>query len=487
MSAVERQLHGYQQGHQLLAASMPLPKAEQSVVNQLSDVAGPLRPRERFEPYLTAYPLPGGKRYVLARTWQDLTVARAGCVRTLSLVIPMDEWVEADGLSAYPDQLRLDRLPEPRDATQVVVRDTGTEPLPPAPPFNGSELLEALFLEDVRPVVMLDALEPELVATRLLTALWPSLRRRFAVSTFARSPRKVGGRDFDLVFAPKDARSRFSDWNGRRVDGRSVQDARHRWTGAIVARVFDQPHPRLLTVPETGLVGGNDANQDDAAALRIALLWGELATKIHNTPTAALGLLDIVNSGRVRDAHAVEAIEPSLVEAANRASTTFADDDAWGFLGAIYRKLQGRSMPAGSAAVADAVERLAARAPEGAVLLLSQEDPRGALTELVPRIASGLGSNFTHDGEGRPDPPGNGPSRRYREPTGRLAQRWGGHGHDPRDPPRRERRRQAPGAGRLRPAERVRRGGWGCRLISRRGPSSRFSPPRRTAKGPASD
>lgn len=395
MSAVERQVHGYQQGHQLLAASMLLPKEEQSVVNQLSDVAGPLRPREQFEPYLTAYPLPSGKRFVLARTWQDLTVTRAGCVRTLSLVILMDEWVEADSLSAYLAQLRLDRLPDARDATQVVVQDTGTEPLPPVPPFNGSELLEALFLEDARPIVMLDALEPELVATRLLTALWPSLRRRFAVSTFARSPRKVGGRDFNLVFAPKDARSRFADWNGRRVDGRLVQDGRHRWTGAIVARVFDQPYPRLLTVSETGLVGGNEAGQDDAAALRIALLWDELATKIHNTPTAALGLLDIVNSGKVRDALAVETIEPSLVEAANRASTTFADDEAWSFFGAISRKLQGRSMPAGHAAVADAVERLAARAPEGAVSLLSQEDPRGALTELVPRIARGLSRTFT--------------------------------------------------------------------------------------------
>ena len=365
------------------------------MVNQLSDVAGPLRPRERFEPYLTAYPLPSGKRFVLARTWQDLTVTRAGCVRTLSLVVPMDEWIEADGLSIYLHQLKLDRLPDARDVTQVVVQVKDTEPLPPASPFNGSELLEALFLEDARPVVMLDALEPELVATRLLTALWPSLRRRFAVSTFARSPRKVGGRDFDLVFAPKDARSRFADWNGRRVDGRSVQDGRHRWTGAIVSRVFDQPHPRLLTVSETGLVGGNEASQDDAAALRIALLWDELATKIHNTPTAALGLLDIINSGRVRDALAVETIEPSLVEAANRASTTFADDDAWSFLGAISRKLQGRSMPAGRAAVADAVERLAARAPEGAVSLLSQEDPRGALTEFVPRIAGGLSRNFT--------------------------------------------------------------------------------------------
>ena len=395
VSAVERQVHGYQQGHQLLAASVLLPKAEQSVVNQLSDVAGPLRPRERFEPYLTAYPLPSGKCFVLARTWQDLTVTRAGCVRTLSLVIPMDEWVEADSLSAYLDQLRLDRLPDARDATQVVVQDTGAEPLPPLPPFNGSELLEALFLEDARPIVMLDALEPELVATRLLTAFWPSLRGRFAVSTFARSPRKVGGRDFNLVFAPKDARSRFADWNGRRVDGRSVQEGRHRWTGAIVARVFDQPYPRLLTVSETGLVGGNEASQDTAAALRIALLWDELATKVHNTPTAALGLLDIVNSGKVRDALAVKTIEPSLVEAAQRASTTFADDEAWSFFGAISRKLQGRSMPAGRAAVADAVERLAARAPEGAVSLLSQDDPRGALTELVPLIARGLSRNFT--------------------------------------------------------------------------------------------
>ena len=395
VSAVERQVHGYRQGHQLLAASIPLPKSEQSVVTQLSDVAGPLRPRERFEPYLTAYPLPSGERFVLARTWQDLTVTRAGCVRTLSLVIPMDEWVRADSLSAYLDQLRLDRLPDARDATRVVVQDTGIEPLPSMPSFNGSELLEALFLEEARPVVVLDALEPELVATRLLTALWPSLRRKFAVSTFARSPRKVGGRDFDLVFAPKDARSRFADWNGRRVDGRSVQDGRHRWTRAIVARVFDQPYPRLLTVSETGLVDGSEAGQDDAAALRIALLWDELATKIRNTPTAALGLMDIVNSGKVRDALAVKTIEPSLVEAANRVSTTFADDDAWSFFGAISRKLQGRSMPAGRAAVADAVERLAARAPEGAVWLLSQEDSRGALTELVPRIALGLSRNFT--------------------------------------------------------------------------------------------
>ena len=216
MRVVQRQVHGYRHGHQLLAASVKLPKDEQLVVDRLSDVAGPLRPGEKFKSYLTAYPLPSGENFVLARTWQDLTVARAGCVRTLSLIIPMSDWANADGLSGYLDLLEIDRLPEDTDATEAAVSVVAAQPLPPVDNFGGSELLEALFLEEARPVVVLDAVNPDLIATRLLTALWPSLRRRFAVSTFARSPRKVAGRDFELVFAPKDARAKFTEWTSSR-------------------------------------------------------------------------------------------------------------------------------------------------------------------------------------------------------------------------------------------------------------------------------
>lgn len=399
MSVIERQVHGYRQGHQLLAASAQLPKEDQSVVDRLSDVAGPLRPRERFEPYLTAYPLTSAQYFVLARTWQDLTVARAGCVRTLSLIIPMTDWAEAEGLSAYFDLVGRNRLPDDSDATQVVVRATPAEPLPPATGYGGSELLEALLLEEARPVVVLDAVDPDLIATRLLTALWPSLRRRFAVSTFALSPRKVAGRDFDLVFAPKNARAKFADWNGRRVDGRSIQGGRHPWTGVIMSRVFAQAYPRLLSATEIGLVGGADPDIDNAAAFRIAMMWEELVAKLQSTPTAALGLLDIANSGKVRDSLALEAIEPALADAAHQASATFPEVEAWSFLGALARKLQGRSMPTGRAAVAEAVEQLAARAPEGAVTLLSQDDPRGVVADLLPKIASGIGGAFTNRAE----------------------------------------------------------------------------------------
>lgn len=377
-----------------MAGSVQLPKEDQAAIDRLSDVAGPLRPRERFEPYLTGYPLPSGTHYVLARTWQDLTVTRAGCVRTISLIIPIADWAATEGISAFLDLLDLDHPPEDRDATSVALENLSIEALPPAPDFKGSELLEALFLEDSQPVVLFDAPMPELIAVRLVTALWPSMRRRFAVSTFALSPRKVAGRDFNLVFAPKDARAKFSDWSGRRIDGRLSQSARHRWTGSIVGRVFDDPHPRLLTSKEVGLVGGDSEDVDSTAALRIALLWDELLGKLSGTPTAALGLLDIANSGKVRDVFAVRMLEPSLADAVLRAPTILPEDEAWTFLGAIARKMHGRSMPQGVAAVGTAVRQLAGRAPEGAIALLSQPDDRGVITGLSPIIADGIGQAF---------------------------------------------------------------------------------------------
>lgn len=394
MTVVERQIHGYRQGHQLLAASVQLCKEDQSAIDRLSDVAGPLRPRERFAPYLTAYPLPSGEDYVLAQTWQDLTVARAGCVRTLSLIFSAADWGGAESLSPFFDLLAISQLPADADATRAIVCPAAATTLPFVPDFDGSELLEALFLEDPRPVVVFGEPSADLVTMRLLTALWPSMRRRFALSTFALSPRKVGGRDFDLVFAPKDARAKFADWSGRRVDGRSPQTARHRWTATIISRVFDQPQPRLLSLQELGLVGGDGKDVDNAASLRIALLWDELLGKLETAPTATLGLLDIANSGKVRDLLALNLLGPLLSKAILSGSLTLPDAEAWDFLSALVRKMHGRSMPEGESALGEAVERLAGRAPEGAIALLSQTDTQGIFRGLLPRMSEGIGNSF---------------------------------------------------------------------------------------------
>lgn len=389
---IEVQIHGYRKGHQLLASSVVLSKDDQAVVDRLSDVAGPLRPKEQFAPYLSAYPLPSGTYYVIARTWQDLTVPRAGCVRTKSVLIDAQAWSLRPPLISILRLLGSAEQPTETDAMRIELEEQLEERFPPAPNFSASELLEALFLEDAKPVVVFDAPDPELIALRLLAALWPDIRRRFALSTFALSPRKLRGRDLDLVFAPSNAKAKFSDWPGRRVDGRLAQIDRHRWTGAIVRRVFEEPVPRLLSDREIGLLGDRDAGS--AAALRIALLWDELLDKLDRKPTAALGLLDIANSGMVSNEVAVRLLEPRLAEATHRVPDRLSPNDAWDFVGAIAQKMRGHDMPASRMAVKQLAAHLAERAPDGAVSLLRQPDPNGAVDELLPSIAIGL-SNVT--------------------------------------------------------------------------------------------
>lgn len=390
MITAEVQIHGYRKGHQLLASSVSLSKDDQAVVDRLSDVAGPLRPKEQFAPYLSAYPLPSGTYYVIARTWQDLAVPRAGCVRTKSILIDAWIWSRKPPLISILRELGSNELPTEMSAVSIELDEQIEERFPPTPTFGASELLEALFLEDAKPVVVFDAPDPELIALRLLTALWPDIRRRFALSTFALSPRKIGGRDLDLVFAPSNAKSKFSDWSGRRVDGRSSQIDRHRWTGAIVRRVFDEPIPRLLSNREIDLLGDRDT--DSAAALRIALLWDELIDKLDQAPTAALGLFDIANSGMVNNAVAIKLLEPRVAEATRRAASSLPANDAWDFVGAIARKMQGHNMPAGRVAVEQLAQQLAEYAPDGAINLLQQPDPKSVINGLIPSIAMGLGN-----------------------------------------------------------------------------------------------
>lgn len=395
MITIDSQVHGYRQGHQLLSSSTNLSKVDQSVVDRLSDVAGPLRPGEIFAPYLSAYPLPSGTHYVFARTWQDDTVPRAGCVRTLSLIIPIASWSVAKGLAPFIDILSPENFP--CSANQIVISQPKPEPLPPTVNFRASELLEALFLEESKPVAIFDAPNPELIAIRILSALWPSIRRRFALSTFALSPRRIEGRDFDLVFAPKDARPKFVDWSGRRIDGQANQDARHRWTGAIVDRVFNDPLPRLLDARKLELVSTDDAST--TTALRIALLWDELHAKLKHSPSAVLGLLDIANSRTSFDAEAIVALKPVLADAARRATTTLPAAEAWEFIGAMIKKMHGTPMATEIQSVAVAAGLLAEKSPIEGVSLLDQPDPLGAIEILAPAIANGISTHFDHSVE----------------------------------------------------------------------------------------
>ena len=395
MIRIDTQIHGYRQGHQLLSASANLSKEDQSLIDQLSDMAGPLRPGEMFDPYLSGYPLPSGNFYVLARTWQDLVVSRAGCVRTLSLLIPTLVWSSAPGLQIFLDLLQPHSL---SDTAEHVLTETPTiSPLPLTRGFQARELLEALFLEEGRPVAIFDVPEPELAAVRLLTSLWPSIRAGFCVSTFALSPRKIKGRDFDLVFAPRDARPKFSDWPGRRIDGRADKGPRHRWTNRIVDRVFGDSYPRLLNDSNQNLIGCDAVG--DPAVLRIALMWDDLLDKLEQTPSAVLGLLDIVSSGVLDNAKVIPTLEPLLAKAADHAAACLPESEAWDFIGAMVRKLHRMPITTGVRSVAAASRVLARRDPAGAIVLVDHSGPDGEVEAILACLAIGIAEEVNNSTE----------------------------------------------------------------------------------------
>lgn len=389
MLRIESQLHGYRHGHELLAWSTSLSKTDQLVIDRLSDVAGPLRAGEQFDAYLTIYPLPAGAWTVVARTWPDHTVKRPGCVRTLSLLVPSDDWASADSIVPFLELLEFKYLPNETVSTVIPVPQS--RPLPPAQEFGATELLEALFLEGQPTAAVFDAPEPELIATRLLTALWPAMRRQFAVSTFALSPRRIEGRDFNLVFAPKSARQKFSDWPGRRIDGRARTTSRHRWSDTIVFRVFEAPEPRLLD--DRDLIPGDDLDSS-GASLRVSMLWNELMGSVHELPSAALGLLDIASTRPGLSTPGRLALKRAISHASQIAATRMPVTDAWALLSALARKVQATDLVEEREPIGVAARTLAQRDAGGAVDYLALNSASNALTLLLPPMADGISNRI---------------------------------------------------------------------------------------------
>jgi len=393
LAGFDQQLHGYRQGHQLLSSTIRLPKADQDLIDRLSDVAGPLSPGERFAPYLTLYPLPSETHYVVARTWQDFEAPRAGCVRTRSVLVPMSEWQEMQDLASIvvvATEAGADQPAERRALSLVAPL------LPPVDPLQGTELIEALFLEERAPIVVFDAERPEPLALRLTTALWPGLRRTFSMSTFARSPRMIGRRSFDLVFASKESRSRFAEWKGRRIDGRKPGQARHPWSAPIVAQVLSAPVPSLKSLDALGEMSSDAVGSE--SALRVSLLWDDLRRKLPSSPTAALGMLDIANTRKVRQVDLIRELEPALARSAVMAATTMQAVDAWRYLGALIQKLEGlRPSMSVAKSIRTAAVDLASRHPVETLGVLSSLNVEPQRELLVSAAADGLSRSLDLD------------------------------------------------------------------------------------------
>lgn len=384
---IDQQIHGYRSGHQLIGSTRRLPRQDQDLIDRLSDIGGQLRPRETFKPYLSAYPLPSESDYVVARTWQDLSAPRSGCVRTRSLIVPMREWLSMDGIrSLLPLLVSVEFDEKPTKlapADSLPLTRTVSDP-------RRTELVEALFFEPRQPIVVFDSLEAEPIVVRLLAAFWPTLKQNFSISTYALAPRKIEGRSFDLIFAPKGARSRFSDWSGRRIDGAS-KSQRHPWSRLVSEKIFDTDDPDLRSIDTLGALradrGGNEG------ALRLALMWNDLVAKSSTTPSAVLGMLDILNSRSWPDFDRSRL--QNVVQGAARIAVAEPDEaGALRFLSTLSTKVGNFDVEMlGDLNLSRLAKDLTRRSPHNALSYLRAEieSGRDPVIPIVKGIADGLG------------------------------------------------------------------------------------------------
>ncbi len=343
MSSFFYQIHGYKSGHQLLSENIRLSRMDQDCIDRLSDISGALRPDELFEPYLTCYPLPSAGYFVIGRTWQDLSVPRAGCVLTKSLLIPMEDWVVSKDVQSL-FRIVSNASPDKNESFDFELKPTTSVPV--ATGIPAQELVEALFLENRQPVVVFDCPNKENILIRLYSTFWTSLRSGFSSCTFALSQRSLGGKPFDLLFAPSSVRSKFTEWQGRRIEAlvNNNKASRRRWTEELARNIFVNPTPTLLT-KGTETIVQQEGNTDEST-LKLNLLWNELLFKAEteSSPFAILGLLDIINSQPVFVTELYKNLRPYILNAIQNATIKLELFDAWKFYAALLVKHRRKQM-----------------------------------------------------------------------------------------------------------------------------------------------
>ena len=241
-------LHGYDQGHRLLAEGGDLSHVERTLLDRLSDLSGYLPPGASFDNYLTGFTCM--RYYALMRTWPDVQAARGGTVLSHTLLLPLDSLDRFDDLAGLAD---LHRRPDSADDLEPY-RCTLEVSLAGAPP-SGADILDQqraraaltlLFGQPERPILWQEVGSAEAMVRYLWLLLWPEARREFSFCCFALQPRKEpGGQDpFDLLAMPREARGAFYEmlpsrawWIGGRLEDEGLQEISGRpWIDDLLSR-----------------------------------------------------------------------------------------------------------------------------------------------------------------------------------------------------------------------------------------------------------
>jgi hypothetical protein len=255
---IAQTLHGYAQGHRLLAHGGDIRESEFNELERLSDLSGYLPADASFTAYHTGFPC--GRYFAFACTWPDHDAPRRGTVLTHTLLIPIECWIEHANPFGWSV---LHRQPASADEREAYSAPLSGEPSSLEPSALSTAELRGLlalwFGQGERPVLWAGE-SPSLHVVRTLWSwLWVDLRRSFAFCTYALQVRTVQGRPFDLLMVPPTALGAFHDLEASGawwLEGRLRRGEPESWVDAwleegpdIVFTLVEVCHVNGLTPP----------------------------------------------------------------------------------------------------------------------------------------------------------------------------------------------------------------------------------------------
>lgn len=294
MIPLEQTLHGYDEGHRLLAFSTRLEPEEERTLDLLSDLSGYLPHGTDFTHYDTGYPC--GRFYVLSRTWPDRAGKRSGTVFTHSLLIPRTACAEIHTLTSLSSHFRLPSHPVDSLSYRQSLSFSSFEPSQPMLSSMARRHLAALwFGQDLRPLLWTDPDTADDAARLVWSWLPPWLRAEHSFCTFALQPRYLGLKLFDWLAIAKGADGLFYSLRDRtlRCDGRSMPNGTSAlleapWVAEIAHGRTEEVQALWEDAMKLGLI------QIPATELRVFLRYREFRTRAETNLTAAFTRVDLL-------------------------------------------------------------------------------------------------------------------------------------------------------------------------------------------------
>lgn len=208
--SIQQSLHGYMDGHSLIASSRDFPPTVRRTLLVLSDMSGQSM-EPGFECYLTAYPIESESVYAFAKTWHAAEKPRSGCVWTHTLLIPFADLHRIRDLSSVTPLFRRPSSSEPDFSSY----ETAINYID-GPAFKSNVTLYAidqlrmlamaLYDDDVPVFIVADnATLYESLFLRLWSRQWSKLRQQFCFCTGAIDSRSHNSAPFDLQVCPRSA------------------------------------------------------------------------------------------------------------------------------------------------------------------------------------------------------------------------------------------------------------------------------------------